>query len=258
MGGAGQGAAPGACVAPTSPKPPAVPHLGGGDGMRAGRGTAPAPRGGHGDTGIAEGGAGMWGCWDTGVRGRGDAEHGGARMRDGRTRGCGTQNTGMRDAEPQLRAAAFITPQTPPAQPPGFPPLPSTPPPGWQRGVGPSTAAAVAVGTATSGDNGEGRVALCGLTRDHEREHGHAGTRDAQPCKERTQAPARRMHTRTHTHTRVCTALAVPRPQRWRFTAPSHLAQQLLRGKLDAKNKLNGRKRSGHLGPGRVRAGAGI
>lgn len=201
------------------------------------------------------GGAGTWGCrargcedagWkDTGMRG---AERG-----DG-----GRQNTGMRDAEPQLRAAAFITPQTPPAQPPGFPPLPSTPPPGWQRGVGPSTAAAVAVGTATSGDNGAGRVALCGLTRDHEREHGHAGTRDAQPCKERTQAPARRMHTRTHTHTRVCTALAVPRPQRWRFTAPSHLAQQLLRGKLDAKNKLNGRKRSGHLGPGRVRAGAGI
>lgn len=94
MGGAGQGAAPGACVAPTSPKPPAVPHLGGGDGMRAGRGTAPAPRGGHGDTGIGEGGAGMWGCWDvgmqsTGVRGCGMEGHGDAGRR---TQGCGTQS----------------------------------------------------------------------------------------------------------------------------------------------------------------------
>lgn len=195
------------------------------------------------------------GMQSTGVRGCGMEGHGDA--------GCRTR--GWREAEhrdagrraPAARCRLHHS-ADPPGSAPWVPPSPFHPPPGWQRGVGPSTAAVVAVGTATSGDNGAGRVALCGLTRDHEREHGHAGTRDAQPCKERTQAPARRMHTRTHTHTRVCTALAVPRPQRWRFTAPSHLAQQLLRGKLDAKNKLNGRKRSGHLGPGRVRAGAGI
>lgn len=186
-----------------------------------------------------------------------------------RTRGWGDAEHGDAGCEPQLRAAAFITSHRgPPRLSPTAAPFSLQPSPGWQRGVGPSTAAVVAVGTATSGDGHAGhahtrgahrrseRVALCGLTRVRGGAHGCTPTQDAQPCNKHTHAHPCRTHTHTHTH--VCTALAVPRPQRWRFTARSHLAQQLLPGKFDAKDELNGRKRSGHLGPGRVCAGAGI
>lgn len=131
-----------------------------------------------------------------------------------RTRGWGDAEHGDAGCEPQLRAAAFITSHRgPPRLSPTAAPFSLQPSPGWQRGVGPSTAAVVAVGTATSGDGHAGhahtrgahrrseRVALCGLTRVRGGAHGCTPTQDAQPCNKHTHAHPCRTHTHTHTHT---------------------------------------------------------
>lgn len=133
-----------------------------------------------------------------------------------RTRGWGDAEHGDAGCEPQLRAAAFITSHRgPPRLSPTAAPFSLQPSPGWQRGVGPSTAAVVAVGTATSGDGHAGhahtrgahrrseRVALCGLTRVRGGAHGCTPTQDAQPCNKHTHAHPCRTHTHTHTHTRM-------------------------------------------------------